>query len=358
LLWWIRNGPNNTPLVTTGSTDDAVPGALGQNGTQVLFGGTPLHFGAFSGLRFTAGVDLTCGLGLEAGYFALERRSAGFAAVSDENGNPLIARPAFNNEGPGENAYLYAVPGTATGSVVVATHTQLQGGEFNLSTDFYQSPSLSVTAFAGFRILELKEDINITGMVTPLVPGFLIYAGGPGDPPNSYTDFESFGTVNRFYGGQIGGRVTWRGDRFDLGVVGKLALGATQELVIVNGLSTLNTPNGAPGTTPTTNPGAVLTQPSNLGRPSHSTFTAIPEVGIDLGYRLTSQLRLTLGYSFLYWSRVARPGDQIDRVVSASQVVRDPTFGMGQGDLRPVLSQPRESSFWAQGINFGIEFQY
>src|SRR5262249_494853 len=117
LLWWIRNGPINTPLVTTGSPQDAVPGALDQGGTRVLLGDKPVRFGAFSGIRLTAGIDLSCGLDLEAGYFGLERRSVGSAAVSDENGNPLIARPVFNNQGPAENAYLYALPGTATGSV-------------------------------------------------------------------------------------------------------------------------------------------------------------------------------------------------------------------------------------------------
>jgi hypothetical protein len=354
LLWWIRNGPVNTPLLTTGSPLDAVPGALDQGGTQVLFGGAPLHFGAFSGLRFTAGVDLSCGVGLEAGYFALERRTVGFSAASDADGNPVIARPVFNNQGPAENAYLYALPGTASGSVVINAHTQLQGGEIDFAANLADTPSVRFSVFAGFRALELKEDLTLTGSVTPLVPGFLTFMGGPGDPPNLLTDYDSFQTVNRFYGGQIGGRFTWRSDRFDVGVVGKLALGATQELVIINGVSALNTP----GMPPTTNPGGLLAEPSNIGRISRTTFEVIPEVGLDLGYQVTPQFRVSLGYTFLYWSRVARPGNQIDRTVSAGQVARDPTFGNTAGDLRPLLVQPRESDFWAQGLSFGMEFQY
>jgi hypothetical protein len=49
LLWWVRKGPVNTPLLTTGSAQDALPGAVGQSGTQVLFGDRPLGFGASSG---------------------------------------------------------------------------------------------------------------------------------------------------------------------------------------------------------------------------------------------------------------------------------------------------------------------
>jgi hypothetical protein len=353
LLWWIRSGPINTPLVTTGSPLDMVPGALGQNGTQVLFGDKPLHFDAFSGLRLAAGFDLAWGLGIEGSYFALERQLTGFSASSDDNGNPLLARPVFNNQGPGENAYLYALPGTASGSVVLSGHTRLQGGEFNLAANFYRDSSMSFSVFTGFRLLELDEDLNINDTVTPLVPGFLTFMGAPADPPNSLTDFDGFRTHNKFYGGQLGGRFTWRTDRFDVGLLGKLALGSSQELVLINGLSTLNNPGNAA----VTNPGGLLAEPTNIGRHYHSSFGVIPELGLDLGYRVTPQFKLTFGYTFLYWNRVARPGNQIDRAVSPAQVARDPTFGISQGDLRPLF-QPHESDFWAQGINVGMEVQY
>jgi hypothetical protein len=353
LLWWIRNGPLNVPLVTTGSPQDMVPGALGQAGTSVLFGGGPLHFGTFSGLRLTGGIDLAWGLAIEAGCFGLERRSVGYSAVSDANGNPLLARPVFNNQTPGEGAYLYALPGTASGSVLISAHTRLQGADCNLGANVYQDASVSFTAFAGFRFLELDEDLNIAGTVTPLVPGFLTFLGGPADPPNSLTDYDGFKTYNRFYGGQIGGRLVWRGDRFDLDLQGKLAIGATQERTVINGISTLNTP-GSPSVT---NPGGLLAEPSNIGCFNHTSLGLIPELGIRVGYRLTPQFRFTVGYSILYWNRVARPGNQIDRTVNPAQVAQDPNFGNGQGDLRPLF-QVRDSAFWAQGINGGVEFQF
>jgi hypothetical protein len=352
LLWWIRNGPLNTPLVTTGSPLDLVPGALGQSGTRVLFGDSSLNYGTVSGLRLSAGFDLCNGLGMEAGYLALERRATGFSAVSDGNGNPLIARPVFNNQAPGENAYLYALPDTATGAVAVESQSRLQGGELNLTTNIYQDSTVTFTAFAGFRMMELDETLFVAGNVTPLVPGFLTYLGAPADPPNSYSDFDSFKIYNRFYGGQLGGRFAWHNDRFDLGLLGKLALGSTQELVFIGGTNALS----SPGNTPVTNPGGLLAQPTNSGRFFHSSFGVIPELGIDLGYWITPCFRFSFGYNLLYWNRVARPGDQIDRVVSASQVARDPTFGVTQGD-RPVFL-PHESSFWAQGMTFGFEFRY
>jgi hypothetical protein len=353
LLWWVRNGPLNTPLVTTGSPADAVPGAIGQAGTQVLFGDRPLNYGSLSGIRLSGGFDLSNGFGLDAGYFALERSAVTFSAVSDGNGNPPIARPVFNNQGPGENAYLYALPGTAAGSVTVGSQSRLQGGELNLAMTVFEDPSMTFTVFAGFRIVELDETLNVSGNIIPLAPGFLTFMGAAADPPNSYGDFDSFKIYNKFYGGQIGGRFAWRRDAFDLGLVGKLALGSTQELFLVNGVSALN----SPGNPQTTNPGGLLVQPSNMGRFFHSNFGVLPEVGVNLGYCVTPQCRLAFGYNFLYWNRVARPGDQIDRTVSASQVARDPAFGTNANDLRPLF-QARDSSFWAQGMTFGVEFQF
>ena len=42
----------------------------------------------------------------------------------------------------------------------------------------------------------------------------------------------------------------------------------------------------------------------------------MPELGVTLGYQLNPCWRATLGYTFIYWSRVARAGDQIDRDIN------------------------------------------
>ena len=47
-----------------------------------------------------------------------------------------------------------------------------------------------------------------------------------------------------------------------------------------------------------------------LGHPSND-FAVVPQLGVTLGDRVTPRLSLTLGYTFFYWSVVARPGEQI-----------------------------------------------
>ena len=57
-------------------------------------------------------------------------------------------------------------------------------------------------------------------------------------------------------------------------------------------------------------PGGILALPSNGGRRSDGEFTAVPEVEIKLGYQVGPYLSCTIGYNFLYWSRVVRPGQR------------------------------------------------
>ena len=66
---------------------------------------------------------------------------------------------------------------------------------------------------------------------------------------------------------------------------------------------------------------------------------------------MTNFLRLNVGYTFLAWSNVVRPGDQIDRVANISQI--PPPVGPGtlMGPANPAFNF-KDSFFWAQGINF------
>ena len=352
LLWWIRKSPSNTPLVTLGDAADAVPGALDQPGTHVLFGNRPFSFDAASGVRVTAGVDFLSDFGIEGSYFALERKANTFTVTSDDNGNPLIARPVFNNQTQSENAYLYSLPDAASGSVSAVVQSRLQGGELNLTSKIFCSDTMTIKALAGFRYLELTEDLGVVGNLTPLVPGFLTFMGQAADPPSTLTESDYFLVRNKFYGGQVGGQIGWRSERLSLDGTGKLGLGTTQEFFFINGLTTVNSAG-----TVSTNPGGLLAQPSNMGRHFHSSFAVVPELGLTAGYQLSQQFKATMGYNLLYWSKVARPGDQIDRTVNPTQVARDSNFGNGAADLRPIF-QVHETDFWAQGLTFGLEFQY
>ena len=85
----------------------------------------------------------------------------------------------------------------------------------------------------------------------------------------------------------------------------------------------------------------------------------VPEAALNVGYRLTNWASLVAGYTFLYASNVARPGEQIDRTVNTTQ---SPSFG-GPVPTRLVgAARPRfqfeGSDFWAHGPSFGVALKF
>jgi hypothetical protein len=80
----------------------------------------------------------------------------------------------------------------------------------------------------------------------------------------------------------------------------------------------------------------------------------VPEFGVNIGYSVTDWMRLTVGYNFLYWSNVSRPGSQVDTNVNLNNV-----FGSGQASP-PLVPRylNNTSDFWAQGLTLGLEFRY
>jgi hypothetical protein len=71
---------------------------------------------------------------------------------------------------------------------------------------------------------------------------------------------------------------------------------------------------------------------------------------------LASETWPTAGYDFLYWSRVARPGEQIDRSLNLTQ---SPVFGTGTL-VGPACPAPLIDStdYFVHGLNFGFALVY
>lgn len=349
LLWWLSAG-STPPLVSTGDPAAAIPGALGQPGTAILFGGpNALDYGAFSGLRATVGTWLgpEALWGVELSGFLLERRSRGFASTSDALGNPPTYIPFqnFNPKTPPtphEGSFTVSDPlllGGVTGNVAVTASSQFWGAEANGLCGGFGNSRLNLAWLLGFRYLGLDEDLNLSGSHN----AFLF------DIRQSWQ--ERFATQNNFYGGQLGARAWYTAGSLSLDLAVKVALGATHQVVTVSGSST---ESGAGSINPGNFPGgAVFALPSNLGQQSHDTFAVVPQVQVKVGYNVTRFCRAFVGYDFLYWSSVVRAGDQIDRQVNDSQAIG----GTLVGDALPS-PQFNRTGFFAHGLTFGLGFQY
>jgi hypothetical protein len=346
LLWWIRSTPL-PPLITAGTPSSG--GILGLSGTNVLFGGSDFDHDVFSGGRFTAGFWLDCEhtCGLEGSFFFLgsQSRQACFSG-SGEPGSPIIARPVFDVLAGRENAELVASPGQLAGTICATLSSRLWGAEVNGITNLCCGCCYRVDLIGGFRYLELDEGLNITENLAAL-PGVPVIGG------STINLSDEFDAHNRFYGGQLGARAEYRWNSWYVDLLGKVALGDTHQVIGING-TTVITPPGGPTSV---FHGGLLAQPTNSGHFSQDDFSVVPEVGLDVGYQVTNHFRAFVGYTFLYWSDVVRPGDQIDRAINLSQLPSTSGPGMLVGPARPAV-QFKDNDFWAQGVNFGLEFRY
>ena len=342
LLWFTKTG-RAPPLVTTGLNTDRIPGALDNPSTRVLFGGE-LDYHERNGGRFSLGYFLDDGdrLSIEAGYLFLGKRLLDYSQTSA--GNPVLARPFFDVVNNRQDASLTAFPGLISGSVHIESSTALDSAEANCALAFADSGKVRLDALVGFRYWHLQEDLGIN-------ENTLVNAGAPVFPNNTIQVADYFATDNSFYGGQLGLRGALQYERLQLNLFTKVALGANQEITTIRGATAINT-------TPATLANAgLLALASNSGRYTRDEFAVIPEVGVNLAVRVTSHLELFLGYSFMYWANVLRPGDQIDTGINPNLIPTSNTAGIAGGPARPAYS-PHDSGFWAQGLNVGLELRY
>lgn len=378
LLWWTK-GDKLPPLVTTGQPATlTTTGALGQPGTQVLFGDQAVDDDLRSGGRFTVGYWLNNDqtVGWDASFFFTAENNTDFHAQS--NGATVLARPFTNldlvNRGlvPNlavnpNNALLVAYPsvgglafaGSASGNVSVLTSNSVWGLETNARINMAGNSQYRADMLVGFRYLNVEDQLNITSVSQPSSGSVVVFRDPPTLGPTitnarSVTVSDIFNTRNNFYGGQVGARIDCRRGRLSGEMIAKLALGCVNQNVDIQGSSTLVQTNGVS----TTVPGGLLAQTSNIGDRSRNVFGIIPELGFNVGYNVTNNIRGFVGYSVLYWrADVVRPGKEIDPIVNPALVptLNNPLASNQQ--QRPAF-QFVDDDFWAQGVNFGIEFTF
>jgi hypothetical protein len=349
LLWWLKDA-HLPPLVTTGPTTDPRPGSLDSPNTSILLGGEGWQFQDRYGARLTLGYwfdDQQC-WGAEGGYFFLGGRttSQGFLPADDK----VLAIPFFNLGTGLQDAGAVAYPGLASGHVLVGVSNDLQGGEINLTTALLKTEHVRLEGLVGLRYLSLDEGLSIyqssTINVAPSYAGVVIPNNG-----NIINVSDQFETRNRFFGGQLGARAEFRNERWTLEILTKVALGDSNETVNIHGSTTINTQ-------PVTAYNAgFLALSSNSGQFSRNAFSVVPEINATLGFQLTDHIKLFAGYSFLYWTNVVRPGDQVDTAINPNLVPTSTTYGAAGGPNRPGFAF-RTTDFFAHGVNMGLEFRY
>jgi hypothetical protein len=163
---------------------------------------------------------------------------------------------------------------------------------------------------------------------------------------STVAQLAGFHTRSQFYGGQVGVQSEFRHGNLSLNLLGKVGLGVSHQVVTISGFETITAPSGVQST----ENASLLAMPTNNGRTTKDVFAVVPEVGLDVGYDVLRNVRIAVGYTFLYWNDVVRPGDQIDPVVNTR-------FRAGVGPARPAPLF-NATDFWAQGVSFSLALRY
>ena len=350
LRWWYAR-PTLPPLVTSGSANDAVPGALGQPGTRVLIGGNDPAAESAIGVRGRLGCWLgDTRYGWDAGFFYTSPQNHQDSASSTFF--PVLARPFFDTVPNAQSALLLGFPGAFDGDSTVTTRTTFWGVDANATAAI--DICGDTVAFAGFRYVELTDRLTISDRFAVGPAGLVFINGFNLLPGATGTITDLVRARNEFYGGQVGLRHRQSFGNCDVILRASVALGITDQRAELNGRTDTTDVDG----TVRSVPAGLLVQESNTGEFERGRFSAIPELGVKFAYSVVPGISVHAGYDVLYWTTVVRAANQLDPTIDTRQVPTHPNFipGFGPG-VRPIVPL-RESEFWAHGFNFGVRIEY
>lgn len=343
LLWW-RRGRNFPPLVTSSpnGTAGTDAGVLGEPGTVILFGSETTGDQARTGGRITLGRWLdSCQIwGVEGRYFAVDDAPVSFSA--DSTGDPILARPFFNVATGLQDARLVAFPSVVTGDVHLESRSDMQAADVTFRRLLGRTSCWRFDGLVGYFFSRIDEDLRIVSNTTSIDQGGTIPVG----TTSQLTDV--FDTQNEFHGAQVGVLSEFRQGCWRVDLLGKLSLGNMHQIVSIAGQSVTT----VPGETPVVDNQGLLALDSNSGLFARDVFAVVPELGINVAYSIHPCIDLTLGYSLVYWSRVAQPGDQVNLLINPTQTAGD-LVGAAQPDF---LFQ--DNTYWVQGLSFGVECRF
>ncbi len=344
LMWWDKSG-SLPPLGTTSidGTLRADAGILKRTGTNILIGGQNFDLGLRSGARLSLGcwADACHDEAFEATYLFFGSDKVSYRETSDAY--PILARPFYNAQTFRQDAVILAYPNQQTGWLDAAVTNQLSSLDLLYRKVMVRGCKGQVDFLAGYRYGRFSENLAVDASTT--------YVAAVGEIPVGTVLGTSdwFAADNEFHGGEVGISAKNRYCRWTFEVLAKLALGGTRARTRIDGSTTVAVPQEAP----IVYGDGMLALPTNSGTSQESVFTAMPELGFNVGYDLTPRLKATFGYTFLYWSRLARPADQIDTSLNPTQFPPRTLAGYPAPAAKFVLSD-----YWAQGFNFGLDYRY
>lgn len=350
LLWEIQDAPKVIPLVIEGAEVEEFSPLFGEPGTCVLLGNKKINHRWRSGGRFTLGYWFNANhcIGAEANYFFLAKETSKKCVFSNGLlGSPFLAFPFIDTVTGLESSIALSRPSSFEGSASLKVSNQMQGAEINAVSLFGCFNSWDINLLGGFRYLNFTEKLNFNTS-SPFI-----------DPTveNIYFTRDKFHMSNHFYGAQIGANLDFNYCDLLVNVKAKLAVGAIHQSSKIKGELFLN--DFTNFTFVQEFQGGYLALPSSIGHRKKTRCSIIPEINLNLGYKVTEAFAIQMGYNFFYVTNVLRASKQVSREINPTQ------SALFQYTPTPTLVNEalptghlRSSNLWVQGFNLGLEFIY
>lgn len=351
-LIWFPKG-RSAPALVTENPDETLPPELDQ-GAVSLFGGQSSQFptrDAFEGdvtggFRLDGGLYLTKDFGVGGRFWWLAETEDDFAYTGTGN-TRSIGRPFFNLDPTSlsEDAFLINFddgnPATDSfnGSVTATSSLEMYGAEAYARMAMLTGSNYRAELLGGYSHFGIDDELSMQSVSTQTTAPV---NGAVGDQ-YSFTDLIT--AENRFNGGQLGIETSIQRGGWTLRALSKVHLGNMNQTFTANGNRSF-IPAATPPAQVDATGGFLVLEDRTL---EQDTFTFAPELNLKLGYQFRPNIALSVGYSFLYWDRVALVGDNLNNIFDESAIL--PPYPS------PAANQPftglRESSMWVQGIDLG-----
>lgn len=345
-LLWFAQGRRSPGLATTSA--QGVRPVENATGVTTEFGGLDgIESGLLPGFRLSGGMYLgDCDkVAIGGRVFGIFSDDQQFNAASD--GSTSLGVPFYNVTGqtnPRNDAYLVGFTAgdgsrVSVGELSARSDLDMISAEASLYWLLGRSANHRIDLVSGYTFSKLKNSIGLSSTSTNLATGDGITDG------TIFRIDDLFATQNVFNGGHLGVLSIVTRSRVSLSTLAKISFGNMRQSSAVTGSTSQEF-----GGNQTMFAGGIFAQPSNIGEITRDSFAFIPELGLKLGYSVRENVQLTLGYTFLMYSSVVMAGDQIDQVVDLAQV-------NGVAGLRPAPDF-QDTSFWMQGIDLGLSWNY
>ncbi|MCP4193407.1 MAG: BBP7 family outer membrane beta-barrel protein [Planctomycetaceae bacterium] len=339
-LAWSTKSQKALSLVTTSpdgtASNDA--GVLGLSSTTTLAGNETLFDSLQPGGRLTGGwwFDADQFSGIELQYFLI-----GGEQIDFRSNSPILARPYTDGS---EASVLSSYEGIVEGEIQARVDMAFSGAGALYRRALSTGCHHRIDALCGYRYARLCDSLRVNEELTSLdaASGF--------DSGLDVSRFDHFRAENEFHGGELGLVGRWQRGCWSLELLGKTALGNSRQDVLIDGQTTTVDDSVDPSST-VEYAGGVLAQPANLGSYSKDELAYVTELGVSAQYDFSCQLRVSVGYSFIYWSDVSRVLDHVSPEIDPGEI--PPATGGGTSTFDFITD-----NFWAQGLTAGIEYQF